>query len=80
LRSQITNKRTAAQDKIPAIKCSSCGAEIMLVQNVKLVSEAIEAHVEFHRLKVRKPLQSEVEAERIRGDLITQAFKTASEQ
>jgi hypothetical protein len=80
LPSRITNKKTAARNKIPVIKCSSCGAEIMLVQNVKFVSEAIEAHVEFHRLKVRNPLQVEAEAERIRGDLITQAFKTASEQ
>jgi len=61
------------------IKCSSCGAEILLVPNVKLIGEAIETHVEEHKLKVKNPAEADSEAELIRDDLITQVLKKASE-
>jgi hypothetical protein len=79
LPTRIASKKSSSANKLPSIKCSSCGAEIVLVQNVKLVSEAVEAHVESHRSKIKNPIRSEAEAERIRDDLITQVFKTAGE-
>ncbi len=77
---RIANKKTTLNDKAPVIKCSSCGAEIMVVPNVKLMSEAIEAHVAKHKLKVKNPVKAEAEADQIRDDLIAQIFDAASEQ
>ncbi len=61
-----------------AIKCL-CGAVILLVPNVKVMSAAIETHVAKHLQKVRDPKAAEAEAERVRDDLITKILKKASE-
>ena len=72
---KATNKKT--KDKMPVIKCSSCGAEIKLVPDVKLMGEAIEAHVETHRLRAKDSAFTESQAELIRDDLIKQVFDSA---
>ncbi len=74
------SKKISVNEKLPVIKCCSCGAEIIVVPNVKLMSEAIETHVEKHRAKMRNSAKAEAEAEHIRDDLITQVFDKASEQ
>jgi DNA-directed RNA polymerase subunit M/transcription elongation factor TFIIS len=71
-------KKIGGEKGLPKIKCSSCGAEIMLVPNVKLMSEVIEAHVEKHKHKIKDPNAAEAEAESIRDDLITQILEKAS--
>jgi hypothetical protein len=72
-------KKEVGNDKgIPVIKCSFCGEEIMLVPNIKLMSAAIEAHVEAHKQKVNDRKAAEAEAERILDDLITQVLERAS--
>ena len=63
---------------LPVIKCS-CGAEILLVPNVKLMNEAIEAHILERTKKCKVPKEAEAEAERIRDDLIIQVLEKASE-
>lgn len=63
---------------LPVIKCS-CGAEILLVPNVKLMNEAIEAHILEHTKKCSTPKEAEAEAEQIRDDLIIQVLEKASE-
>jgi hypothetical protein len=63
---------------LPVIKCS-CGAEILLVPNVKLMNEAIEAHILEHIKKCKVPKEAEAEAEIIRDDLIIQVLEKASE-
>jgi hypothetical protein len=63
---------------LPVIKCPACGVDIMLVPNVKLMSEVIEAHVEKHKREIKDPKAAEAEAERIRTDLITQVLDRAS--
>ena len=50
----------------------------MLVPNLKLMSEAIEAHIEKHEKKVKDPREAEAEAERIRTDLIVKVLDKAS--
>ncbi len=71
-----SKKETKSISKLPVIKCF-CGTEILLVPNVKVMSEAIEAHTERkHKLKVNN--LAEVEAEKVRGYLITQVFDEAS--
>jgi len=50
----VSKEKTNDKSALPSIKCS-CGAEILLVHNVKLLSEAIEAHVEEHKQKVKEP-------------------------
>ena len=44
----------------------------MIVPNVKLMSQAIEAHILKHKKKAKDPKEAEIEAERIRDELITQ--------
>ena len=68
------SKKVAVNDKSPVIKCGSCDAEIKLVPNVKLMSEAIETHVEKHRLKQKDPMKADAEADQIRDDLIARIF------
>ena len=59
------------------IECS-CGAKIILIRNVKLMSEAIEAHVEDHKQKIENPLAAHAEAEQVRDELITKVLNVAS--
>lgn len=73
-----SEKKPTRKTAMTLIKCS-CGAEILLVPNVKLMSEAIEKHVEKHKRKIKNQKEAEVEAERIRDYLITQVFDKASE-
>lgn len=75
-----TRKKTPIHSKLHLIKCGRCGAEIMLVRDVKLMSDAIEAHVEMHKSKMRSSSDAEAEAEQIRDDLIRQVLDMASEQ
>jgi hypothetical protein len=63
---------------LPIIKCSVCGEKIMLVPNVKLMSEAIEVHVEKHKQKVKDPKVAQEIADCVSDDLITQVLKKAS--
>jgi len=43
-----------------------------MVPNVKVMSEAIEAHLAVHTKKVKDQKEAEAEAERVRDDLIVQ--------
>ena len=74
-----SKKKIGAGEHMATIKCS-CGFEILLVHSALALSEAIESHVEDHKQKVKDPDVSEAEAERIRVDLITQAFEEASKE
>lgn len=65
--------------KLSVIKCSRCGAEILLVPDAKLMGEAIEAHVEEHKSKAKTRAEAE-SLEKIRDDLILQVFDEASQQ
>ena len=76
---RAVGKNDSPRGKLTMITCSSCGAEIMLVPDVKLMSQAIEAHVEKHKLRAKNSPVAEEEAERIRDDLIKQVFQKASE-
>ena len=50
----------------------------MLVPDAKVISVAIEAHMEEHKQKVADPKASQAEAERIGDYLISQVFEEAS--
>lgn len=58
------------------IKCS-CGAEILLVPDIKAMSEAIETHVVEHQ---KMFILSDKEVEGIREELIVKTFKVAVKQ
>jgi hypothetical protein len=75
---RIGKKKVGDDKELPVIKCSVCGEEIMIIPDVKLMSAAIEAHVETHKQKVKDRKDAEAEAERIRDDLITQVLEKAS--
>ena len=74
-----SGKKSSLKEKVAVIRCSSCGAEIKVVPDVKLTSEAIEAHVEQHRSKLKNPMKAGLEADRVRDDLIAQVFDAASD-
>ena len=60
--------------KLPVIKCE-CGAEILLIQQVDLMSKAINSHVEEHRTRVSDPIKADALARRIEDHLIKQVFE-----
>ncbi len=76
--SPISSKKKVSNSRLPVIKCT-CGAEILLVPNVKEMNTAIEAHIEEHTKKCKSPKEAEAEAERIRDDLIIKVLEKASE-
>jgi hypothetical protein len=66
------NKVIAETTGLPIVKCS-CGYKILLLPSVKAMSQAIEAHVETHILKIKDA----GEAERVRSNLIEQVLDLA---
>ena len=60
--------------QLPIIKCE-CGAEILLVQQVDLMSKAINSHLEEHRARVSDPIKANALAKRIEDYLIKQIFE-----
>jgi len=75
---RVHKKKIDGENGLSAIKCL-CGAVILLVPNVKAMSEAIESHVAKHLQKVKDPKEAQTEAECIRDDLITKILEKASE-
>lgn len=70
--------KKANETSLPIIICS-CGAEILLIPNVKEMNKAIEAHIEEHTKKINSAKEAEAEAERIRDDLIVKVLEKASQ-
>ncbi|MGF3522495.1 MAG: hypothetical protein ACQXXJ_05295 [Candidatus Bathyarchaeia archaeon] len=63
--------------KIPVIKCS-CGAVILVVPDIKKMSDAIEKHVEEHVQKGKHSKNGET-TEQIRENLIAQTLNVAKD-
>jgi hypothetical protein len=72
---RISKRRT---ESLPTIKCE-CGAEILLVPDVKLMSKALEAHVEEHKAKFEDAKEAEVEGQTIMDDLVAKVLMKACE-
>jgi hypothetical protein len=66
------------ESKSPRITCV-CGAEILVVPDVKLMSDAIENHLKTCGGKKSSAINRETELDRIRDYLIAQVLKIASE-
>lgn len=60
------------------VRCE-CGAEILLLPDVKKMSEAIEVHVALHLKGVQGQPCTALEAERLRDALIIEVLRLASE-
>lgn len=76
--SRVSRKKKVSGTSLPVIECS-CGAQILLVPNVKKMSAAIEAHILTHTKTIKDDKEAEAEAERIRDDLIAKVLEMASE-
>jgi len=61
------------------IKCE-CGAEILLLPDLKVMNHAIEVHVSKHREKEKNHNKAEAESKRIENLLINQVFEKALRQ
>jgi hypothetical protein len=72
-----TSKKANQSNRMSTIKCF-CGKEILMLPNVKAMSEAIEKHAQTHKQKIKDTAKAETEAERIRNYLITQTLDKAS--
>lgn len=72
----ISESKYKCKARLPVIRCS-CGAEILLVPNVKKMGETIENHADSHKQKVKDPEEAEAEAERVRNDLIVKILEKA---
>jgi hypothetical protein len=66
-----------SKNHLPIIKCD-CGAEILLVPDLSLMSHAIDDHVEEHKRLESDPDIAEATAERVRLLLIGQVLKKAA--
>ncbi|MCW3996450.1 MAG: hypothetical protein NWE98_09945 [Candidatus Bathyarchaeota archaeon] len=75
----VARKRREKKEPYPSISCL-CGAEILLVPDVKLMSKAVEAHALTHKKKMQDSKRAEEEAERIRNHLIAEVLRIASEE
>ena len=73
-----SKKKQSSKENLPLIKCF-CGATILLIPNIKQMSEAIEAHVLEHTKEIEAPEEAEVEAERVRDDLTAKVLSKACE-
>ena len=74
--SHVSKKKDGGNNGLPIIVCS-CGAEILLVPNVKQMSEAVEAHALEHASKFEDPKKAEEEAKRVLDDLIAKVLSKA---
>ena len=72
---RLTKPFNSSQSKI---KCS-CGAEILVVPNVKLMSAAIAAHLEEHKIKLNGREDAKTEIESIEDDLISKLLRKICE-
>jgi hypothetical protein len=67
----------AARNPGPLIRCE-CGAEILLVPDLKMMVRAIEAHATEHRERERDPVKGAFEETRIEAILNAQALDAAA--
>ncbi len=68
---KITGKRKRSYTKtLPLLRCPDCGAEILLIPDLKAMSASIEDHALQHKSKIADPEKAEAETERIRSILI----------
>jgi hypothetical protein len=76
--SMSKNEKSQSYFQTATIKCF-CGAEILMLPDLKLMASAIEKHVSWHKEKIKDKAQAELEAKRIRDFLNMQVLKKASE-
>ncbi len=72
------SRKVTDNSRLPIVKCS-CGAEILLIPDVKKMNQAIEAHVLEHTKNIKNAKEAEAEAERIRSELIIKVLDLAGE-
>jgi hypothetical protein len=63
---------------VPVLTCE-CGAQILLLPDLKVMNHAIEVHIAEHRKKEKDRRKAAVTASHIRQILIEQLLKIASE-
>jgi hypothetical protein len=66
-----------SKDSLKKVKCE-CGKEILLVPDLKAMTNAIEAHVQEHSKKLRDPILASIESDRLWNVLVALVFKQAS--
>ncbi len=75
---RTTSRKKKIGNTMPVVECF-CGARILLVPDVKKMSEAIEAHAMEHAQNFSTKKEKEAEVERIRDELIAKVLAKACE-
>ncbi|MFB3889703.1 MAG: hypothetical protein ACE14S_09450 [Candidatus Bathyarchaeia archaeon] len=70
-------KNTELKTQLPLVTCE-CGAKILLIPQVEVMSRAIESHAGEHRKKEPDPAKAEATARHIRELLIEKTLETAA--
>jgi hypothetical protein len=79
LKSHQSPKPHLPKTGLNIIKCK-CGAEILLLPDLKAMSIATETHARIHGRKEKDAFKAEQEAEQVRDELIAQIFRKASRE
>jgi hypothetical protein len=77
-RERCVGKSEGCFSRLPLLKCE-CGAEILLLPDLKVMNQAIEVHVLERRKKEKDAGKAAATAARIRKILIEHLLRKASE-
>ncbi len=71
---ELVGKDRKLAERLPTIKCI-CGAQILLLPDLKVMNHAIEFHVAYHRKKEKDPNKKIAKTTHIRQALIKQLLE-----
>ena len=75
--SKVKVSREDHVEKLLLIRCE-CGAEILLVPDLKEMNYAIETHIAEHKKMEKPPMKAKITSRRIRQNLTQQAVGKAA--
>jgi len=75
-KTSLTETMETTKFRLPLIRCK-CGAEILLLPDMKAMDKAIQAHAQSHSQAERNPYRAAAEVIRVQDHLIGQMLRKA---
>jgi hypothetical protein len=75
-KTSLTATIETEKSRLPLIKCK-CGAEILLLPDLKAMDKAIQAHAKSHSRTEQNPYKAAAAAIRVQDDLVGQVLRKA---
>jgi hypothetical protein len=75
-KTRLTATIETEKSRLPLIKCK-CGAEILLLPDLKAMDKAIQAHAQSHCKAERNPYRAAAEVIQVQDHLIAQMLRKA---